>query len=341
MGSKGVETYFLVAFLILLLLVWGLMLKPYFGALVLASVFAVVTQPVYRRLLTWLKGQKSAAALATILLVLAIIFVPLIFLGIKIFQESANLYLAVLESRLVFVEKLERWLKFFNLAALGISINPVEYLRPAVSWLFNNLAAVFSRIADVLLTIILGTIGLYYMLKDGESFGSRLLSLVPLAPEYSQLIWQRFTATINAVVKGSLLVAMIQGILTGVGFWLFGVPNPAFWGMIAAFAALIPAVGTSLVIAPAVIYLGLVSGFFMAIGLLLWGVLAVGLIDNFLAPRLIGSGAKLHPFLILLSVLGGLALMGPVGFLAGPLVLSVTFASLDIYSLIRRGDDLI
>jgi predicted PurR-regulated permease PerM len=112
------------------------------------------------------------------------------------------------------------------------------------------------------------------------------------------------------------------------------VPNPAFWGSVTVLAALIPTLGTTLVILPAAAYLYFASGLAPAAGLLIWGALAVGLIDNFLSPQLIRRGTRIHPFLVLLSVLGGISLAGPIGFLAGPLVLSILFALLDIYSVL-------
>jgi len=143
---------------------------------------------------------------------------------------------------------------------------------------------------------------------------------------------------VNSVVKGSLIVGVVQGVLTGVGFALFGVPNPALWATIAAIASLIPTIGTGLVLIPGISYLFLVGASSNAIGLIIWGVFAVGLVDNFLGPKLIERGVKIHPFLILLSVLGGIGLFGPIGFLAGPLILSWLFALLDMYPALIKPD---
>ena len=118
-----------------------------------------------------------------------------------------------------------------------------------------------------------------------------------------------------------------------VGFWIFGVPNAILWGSFAAIAALIPGIGTALVLTPAILFLFARGEIFSAIGLLAWGVGVVGLIDNFLGPRLMGRGIELHPLIILLSVLGGIGFFGPIGFLLGPLIVSLFFALLDIYSV--------
>ena len=124
--------------------------------------------------------------------------------------------------------------------------------------------------------------------------------------------------------------------MTEMGFSIFGVPNPILWGSVAAVAALIPGVGTALVLIPSILYLFFIGETVSASGLLVWGIVAVGLVDNILGPKLVGRGIKLHPFLTLLSILGGISFFGPLGFLFGPLTLSLLFAFLEIYSTIRR-----
>ena len=126
-------------------------------------------------------------------------------------------------------------------------------------------------------------------------------------------------------------MAATQGVVSGIGLSLFGVPNPVLWGVVAGFAALIPTLGTSLVLIPAALFLLTKGAFVAAIGLFIWALFAVGLIDNFLSPRLVGKGAQLHPLLVLLSVLGGISLFGPAGLILGPLCSSLLLALLSIY----------
>jgi predicted PurR-regulated permease PerM len=133
------------------------------------------------------------------------------------------------------------------------------------------------------------------------------------------------------VWAGTLFIALIQGLLAGVGFWIFGLPQPALWGTLTIITALVPVVGTALIWLPASIYLFSTGVTGMALGLFLWGAILVGSIDNFLRPKLIERYMKVHPFFILISVLGGLSLFGPLGFLLGPLVLSLILALLEIY----------
>jgi predicted PurR-regulated permease PerM len=153
----------------------------------------------------------------------------------------------------------------------------------------------------------------------------------PLLDMYDERIFTKVDTAIHSIVRGSLVIGLIQGILTGVGFWVAGIPNPALWGSVAAIAAFIPGVGTSLVLGPGIIYLFITGSTVAAVGLLAWAVFAVGLIDNFLSAHLVQRGVAVHPFIILLSVLGGLAFFGPIGFILGPLVIAFLIALLDIY----------
>jgi predicted PurR-regulated permease PerM len=171
-------------------------------------------------------------------------------------------------------------------------------------------------------------------LKDGRRFVKSLIALSPLADKYDQQIFDRMTVAINSVLRGQLFVALIQGFLSGLGFYIFGVPNPALWGTVAAVCALVPGVGTSLVLIPVIAYLFLSGSYLPAFGETIWGAFGVGLIDNLLGPTLVGKGARVHPLFILFSVIGGIVLFGPMGFLLGPLTVSLLYALLDIYELL-------
>ena len=174
-------------------------------------------------------------------------------------------------------------------------------------------------------------VALYYLFKDGHKLKKAVVALSPLRDIYDETIFSKLALAINSVIRGSLTVALVQGILTAVGFAIFGVPNATLWGSVAAIAALIPGIGTALVLLPAIFYLFFNGETFFAVGLFLWGMTAVGLIDNFLGPKLVERGIRLHPFLILLSILGGISFFGPLGFLLGPLALSLFFVLLEIY----------
>jgi predicted PurR-regulated permease PerM len=132
---------------------------------------------------------------------------------------------------------------------------------------------------------------------------------------------------------------VIQGVLTTIGFYLFGIQHAVLWGSIAAVAALVPGFGTSIVVVPGIIFLFLSGSTNPAIGLTIWSVVIIGLVDNFLMPTFVGKKFQAHPMLILFGVLGGIFLFGPIGVFMGPLVIALLLALIDIYKLLLVGRD--
>lgn len=342
MENQKLPFYFLLLLLVGTSLLVFSIFRPFLLALILAMTFAVVSQPLHQKIVGYSRQREGLAAFLTTIIIVAFILVPLIFLGIQILQEAERLYSYLTEGNgkdnilntiRGLVDSLQRIFPFMR----DFSIDVNQYFKQGVGWLLQNIGSIFSNFAKTIVSSFVFIFALYYLLKDGMRLKKTIIALSPLAEADNEAILQKLEGTIASVMKGSLLIALIQGVLTAVGFTIFGIPNAFLWGSVAAIAALIPGLGTALVLVPAVIFLFLSGKTFSAIGLLAWGIGAVGLIDNLLGPKLIGRGTQLHPFLILLSVLGGVGLFGPLGFLLGPLVLSLFFALLDIYSsLISR-----
>lgn len=336
MNDRKPQLYFLLAVLAGTFVLAFFIFRPFLYALILATVFAVVFQPIYQRIINHIRGRQGLAALATILIVIIFIFTPLIFLGIQIFQEARQLYSVLTEGDgkdivLNFLNGLVGSIQKYFPATQEFSVNVDQYFKQGLGWLLGNLGSVFAGFAKMAASAFIFLIALYYLLKDGQKFKTAVIALSPLSDADDEVISKRLGMAIDSVVKGNLLIALIQGVLTTAGFLIFGVPNAMLWGSVAAIAALIPGIGTALVLAPAIVFLFLTGGFFPAFGLLAWGAGAVGLVDNFLGPKLVSRGTKLHPLIILLSVLGGIGFFGPIGFLLGPLAISLLFALLDIY----------
>ena len=151
----------------------------------------------------------------------------------------------------------------------------------------------------------------------GKKFKQLLSSLSPLQTIDSQII-SKMEGAINSVILGQFVIAVLQSIIAMIGFAIFGVPNPVLWGSLVIVAAFIPTIGTGLVMVPAILYLYFTGEPMLALGMAIWAFFAVSLIDNVLGPFLINKGLKIHPFLVLLSVLGGISAFGPAGVLIGP-----------------------
>ncbi|MFA5000684.1 MAG: AI-2E family transporter [Candidatus Paceibacterota bacterium] len=340
MTSKKPRLYFLLILLSLSLVLSFFVLKPFLYSLILASVFAIVFQPLYRQLLKRVRQQTWLASFLTILILITFILIPLTFLVSQIFQEAQGLYFSLTtnfnqQSLTEFWPGLGQRLSAISPIFDNLSFDLNQYVQNILSFFVQNLGLVFSNLAKIIANLFVFLIAFFFLLKDGEQLKQKIISLSPLTKNDDEIIIKKITQAVNLVIKGSLLIAILQGLSSSIGFLIFGVPNPIIWGTLAAVGALVPSVGTAIVIVPAIIYLYLTGQVISAIGLLAWGILAVSLIDNLLGPKFVGKGIGLHPLLILLSVLGGLSLFGPIGFILGPLTVRLLVSLLDIYTSIR------
>ena len=338
MSYQKSELYFLVALLAGVGIVTFFIFEPFLYALILAVIFATVFAPVHKRVLSIMRKSHGLASLLTTAFVLVVIVVPITFLSTQIFQEATSLYSSVVNDGgasglMSNLEEVARGTlaSFLPIGSLDFS----QYIKQGLSFLIQHLGTVFSNVAKILVGVFVLFIALYYLFKDGQEFKKSVISLSPLSDVYDEIIFRKLELAINSVARGSISVALTQGFLTAIGLAIFGVPNPVLWGSVAAVTALIPGVGTALVLIPSILFLFFTGTTASAVGLLVWGIVAVGLVDNVLGPKIVGKGAKLHPFLILMSILGGISFFGPIGFIFGPLALSLLFAFLEIYSTIR------
>lgn len=344
MNPKKSELHFLLALLAGVFVLAFFIFKPFLYALILAMAFATVFAPLHKKILAATRQHKSFSALLATISVLIVVVAPLAFLSVQIFQEAAALYASLTHngdttSISKIINDIVLTIKRYASLPIESSSDINQYARQALSWLLQNLGSLFANVAKIIVSIFIFLIALYYLFKDGEKLKAAFVALSPLQKIYNETILHKLDSAVNSVIRGNLVVALVQGVLTAIGFALFGVPNPALWGSVAAIAALIPGIGTALVLLPAILYLFFRGATLPAAGLLLWGMTAVGLIDNFLGPKLAERGMQIHPFLILLSILGGIGFFGPLGFLLGPLVLSLLAALLGIYTEMRKGHE--
>ena len=317
-------------------------MSPYIVPIFLAGVFTILFSPLHAHIKGWMKGHETLAALFTVLLVLFLILIPLIFLGILMSQEVLSIYgtLSKGNGSLEFLDRatsaIEERVHIF-VPSFELQANVYAYLEVGLRWVAGNLNSFLSGVVSFVSQLLLVLIAMFFFYRDGGKLREFALKWSPLADNYDEGIIAKVTLAVDLVVKGALTTAIIQGALVGVGFALFGIPNPILWGVIASIIAFIPVVGSSIVTVPAGVLLILSGSLWSGVGLICWAVFVVGLIDNITRPMLIHRGVDIHPFVIFLSVLGGLVYFGPVGFLAGPIVFAFFFSLLDIYPFIVHG----
>jgi predicted PurR-regulated permease PerM len=339
MRKEQTQLYFFFVLFIGTLILTFFMFLPFLSVIALAALLAVTFYPLHRRILRTLGKRESLAAACTLAIATAIVVLPLAVFSFFLFLEARDLYIRLSSNGLgefaAPIHALEGNLQRF---IPGFELDVRTYSGEAALWLSREFGAIFAGTASALLALFLGNVAFYYFIRDGTRFLETIKRYSPLEDAHDVAILDKLNRTIHSVINGALTVALIQGILMAVGLVIFGVPNPALWGGITAIAALIPIAGTGVVLVPAVAYLALTGAMVPAVGLLVWGVVIVGLVDNILRPRLVGRGVKIHPLLIIFAVFGGLAFFGPIGFLLGPLVMSMLIVLGDIYTTLVRGN---
>ena len=338
---------FLFILALALTLLSFLIIEPYLSSLFLAAIFVVVFMPIHRFIRKILGGRDNPAALLSTVLVLLVILIPLTVFGFLLFQEARTVYESGFSGGMA-VELVDRAVTALEYRVSevfpGTEIDIHQYtqvdnvLEQVPATVVNYFDWIFASLLRISFGLFLMVLAIFYMFRDGGKVVKRLKLMSPLKNEYTDKIVAKTTETVNAVVRGRLLVGMIQGLVIGAGFALFALPSPVFWGSIAAVASMLPVVGPLLIIIPTSLILFFLGNLWSAIGILAWGIMAVIIIDEYLGAVLINQKMNIHPFLVLLSVIGGLSFFGPVGFVVGPVVLALLFAILEIYPLITRPD---
>ncbi len=332
--AKNIQIYFFYGLFLAVLALSVYLFLPFVATLLIAGMASVMLYPIYHRILASLGGRATGlASFVTILLLAIFVFVPLIFLGSRIVKESQFIYQNISANGGEYVARVSHAIGLItHKVAPGYSFDVSAYVVNTARWVAGNFGSIFSSTIHTIFNIAIGLFALFYFLRDGKKFRDTFIKLSPLPDAYDEEIFTRMRKVINGIIKGTFGVAIIQGVVCGVGFFIFGIPHAVLWGAVAAIASLVPGLGTSLVTVPAIVYLFAMGDSSAGIGLAIWALIAVGFIDNVLSPVLMGRGANIHPLFIMFSVFGGVAIFGAPGFLLGPLVVGLLFSLLDIYS---------
>ena len=316
------------------------MIKRMAVALLLAAIFAGMFHPMYRKFVDWFGGRRALAALATVVVLILVVFIPLsIFVGIVAAQalEVTHSVAPWIERQIEQPDQLDRllWsnprLEWLQPYQLQLMTKISELAGMVGSFLVNSVASATRGTASFILSTFVMLYAFFFFLLSGRQLLEKVLYYIPLEPEDENLMVEKFLSVTRATLKGSLVIGVVQGLLAGAGFAVAGIEGAAFWGTVMAVMSIIPAVGTGLVWVPAVIYLFVIGKTGMAIALGLWCLVVVGTVDNFLRPALVGRDTKMPDLMVLISTLGGLFYFGAVGFIIGPVVAALFIAVWEIY----------
>jgi len=321
-------------------------LSPFLEPVLWAIFIAIVSYPLYTRLKRSLKRRGVLSAMVMTVLVILIIVLPFSFLVFSLANEVVESYHSVEEiiktGRLqAYFEEIKKspilkWPlakigAYADLSNLDIEGFLLKNLKQISTFLFNQFSKILKGLSGFLIGFLLTLLSLYYFFKDGHRLFETLKEALPVPPKERDLFFSRFRQMVSATIYGGLLVAIIQGILGGLAFWILGLPSPVLWGTAMGFLSLIPIGGTALIWLPTSVILLIQGAFAKGIILLAIGVLVISMVDNFLRPLLVGARTKIHPLLLFFAVLGGIQAFGLIGLVAGPLIATLCLTLIEIY----------
>jgi predicted PurR-regulated permease PerM len=322
------------------------LVRPFVVPVLWAILLAFIFYPLLHYIDRYTKSRALSALILTIA-VAALIIIPSLWLSSLLAVEAQTIYARVSEmvnsgelARMQDQFIHSRFVHDLN-AALGRRGIRIEEQLPKLAMeaakltsdlIMANATGVAKNVAGFVIDFGIVLLTFFYLLCDGEHYYEGIRNLTPLHDEDKRAVFDSLRNTLSSVIRGMLITALAQGLLIGLGLAVLGVPYWAFLSILSAGCGLLPFAGTALVWVPACGYLLYVDGWGRAIALLLWGSLAVGTIDNFIKPYVMGHGIGLPTLVLFFAIAGGLEAYGPLGIFLGPAIMAVFAALLRVYS---------
>jgi predicted PurR-regulated permease PerM len=337
-------TAFFFAVFFFLIYQFYLFLSPFAAPLFLAAVLVVTFSPLTARVLGRLRGSRSLSALVMTLGVVLLVLLPLLLVLSLLVSEASQFYERVEQIRSQGGEEsraiVERFRTFWRdlqgrfppLAAVDFSHVPLEASKRIAGWVAAEGQALATGVAIGLLNASMMLVAMFFFFRDGDRIAVLLRDLIPMEPVYRDRILKRLYDTLQVVVQSSLAIAVLQGFVAGVGYaFLGGLSVSVFLAFLTGVASFVPVVGSALIWLPAAIYVLVAAELWRGIALLLWGALAVGSVDNFVRPLMIGGRVQIPTVLLLFALLGGVQVYGMLGILVAPVVVAILIGFVEIY----------
>jgi len=326
---KKYPKYFFLLFVLIVTIAFFGLIGDFIMAVFWASIFAILFQNKYEQMLSRFPTKPNLSAALTLSLVILVVILPLVLVSITVINEANEAYVALHQadqSLEEVVEDLQEQIPIDRsvLNRIGFKKSAIEenfqkLINEGTQLIAGGAVSFTQNILSFFISFFLMLYVLFFFLRDGKRLVQELMWVVPISDKKEETLLHRFESVARATVKGSLLVALVQGFIGGILFYLLGIPSAFLWGIIMVLASLLP-IGSALVWGPWAVFFFFQGDFTRGIILILVGSGFIGLIDNFLRPRLVGRDTKMPDYLILLSTLGGLAWFGISGFVVGPII---------------------
>ncbi|MGN5374472.1 MAG: AI-2E family transporter [Sphingomonas hengshuiensis] len=327
---QRVESGGFILFLALVTIALTLVVSSFIGALLWAALAALLFQPLFQRLLCRRPGQRNLAAALTLLIITVAVVIPALTIASMVVDQAAGVYGQLRTGQINFATYFEqvhsalptRIRHAIDSAGFGSFERAQTRISQAIgasaSVLARSALSIGANAAAFVLAFGVGLYVTYFLLRDGDRIGPAVVRALPLEPQIAHRLSDKFVAVVRATIKGSGVVALVQGALGAITFWIVGLPAALLWGVVMAIVALLPAVGPALIWTPVAIYLLATGAIWQGVVVIASGVLVIGLADNILRPVLVGRDTGLPDWLVLVTTLGGIDAMGLSGIVVGP-----------------------
>jgi predicted PurR-regulated permease PerM len=344
MKREHVSIIVFVALIVIVAYLFYRILRPFFPPIIWGCVLAGVFYPLNARFKRWIRSNNLRAFLLTVIVV-AVIILPAILVGIAMVGEVGDAYprfKALAEAgSLDFIlkpqaygwnERVSEFLApYTDVANLDVESFISSNIQRFSKFIIGQVSNLIGNLSLAIVSFVFCILTMFYVIRDGDRLAIRVRELLPMSDDLKATLTTRLREVIHATVYGSILVAMLQGTLGALIFWILGINTPILWGASMALLALIPLFGPYIIYVPAGVILIATGSLVKGTILLVLGVTIVSQVDNVLKPILVGGRTKIHPLIIFFSMLGGLKAFGLLGVILGPVLASVILALLEVY----------
>jgi predicted PurR-regulated permease PerM len=337
--QRAISLAILVILVVLLAILFYQVMIGFLLPLFLAALLAILFQPLYKRIVHWFHGHDRLAAGVTTTVILLIVLAPLAFIVLRAASEAMAI-LARTHGPQFDRQTLDRIVDNVNQRfSLDISTKELVQLAStkAQDWFGPVAAKTPGFLGSLLINCLVTVLGLYYFLADGTQLTASAMRLLPLDQKYQQQLVGKFVEMSRAVTSASLLAAVTQGLLLGIAYYVSGLGGVFLLTILTMLASFVPLIGSVVVWGSCCLWLYFSDKPTGAILLLIWSGIVVGSADNILKPMVLHGQSKLHPLLALLSVLGGVQVLGPLGIFFGPMAVSFLQAGLTMLNTELRA----
>ncbi|MCB0727338.1 MAG: AI-2E family transporter [Ignavibacteriae bacterium] len=330
---------FLIFLTGLLLYICWLMLAPFISILLWSTILVIIFHPLYKRLMKK-TGNHTISAISTILVSLLIFIIPLLLISASAISELSGFSgISADEIKMIVTDFKNSRLSFIY-DYLNRYMNIDDFLKP------EDIKSVISKLSDIVFSasmyfiegafgvivgLVISVFVMFYLFRDGDKIIKDIPEILPMDNSQAKLLFTETSNLINATIRGTLFIALIQGALAGLIFWILGIEGFILLGLLAMIFSMIPSGGTAFVTVPVIIVLALSGELWKAGILAAYAALVIGMIDNFLLPKLIKQKVKMNELFIFFSVLGGLQLFGILGLFLGPIVLAMALGVFKVF----------